>query len=255
MQLEFNIGSGHYAVDATKYFDISIPLCFNQDQPQNYGVEKASSTPLGDVRAGDACNYDKLTLVPHCNGTHTECLGHITKERNAIHYLIKDVWIPTCLISVTPKDLDGDQVITKAKISQELMNTEPGFLKGIVIRTLPNLEDKLSKDYNQVIPPYLDLEAMNYLNELGVEHLIVDIPSVDRIYDGGKLKNHKTFWNLNDIDVTRVADEVKHKTITEMAFVANNIHDGSYLLNLQVAPFVSDAAPSRPLLFPIIKSL
>jgi hypothetical protein len=38
-------------------------------------------------------------------------------------------------------------------------------------------------------------------------------------------------------------------TITELAFVPDDVKDGLYLLNLQVAPFDNDAAPSRPLLF------
>ena len=33
-----------------------------------------------------------------------------------------------------------------------------------------------------------------------------------------------------------------------MIYVPNEIEDGEYLLNLQIAPFESDCAPSRPLL-------
>ena len=36
-----------------------------------------------------------------------------------------------------------------------------------------------------------------------------------------------------------------------MIFVPNKIIDGKYLLNLQFAPFVSDASPSRPILYQI----
>ncbi len=36
---------------------------------------------LGDTRSGGSCNAEVLTLTPHCNGTHTECIGHITDER------------------------------------------------------------------------------------------------------------------------------------------------------------------------------
>jgi len=37
-------------------------------------------------------------------------------------------------------------------------------------------------------------------------------------------------------------------TITELIYVPNEVLDGAYLLNLQIAPFESDASPSRPLL-------
>ena len=34
-----------------------------------------------------------------------------------------------------------------------------------------------------------------------------------------------------------------------MIYVDEKIEDGKYLLNLQIPSFVSDAAPSRPLIF------
>jgi hypothetical protein len=39
-----------------------------------------------------------------------------------------------------------------------------------------------------------------------------------------------------------------------LAFIDDAIADGHYLLNLQVAPFVADAAPSRPILLPLTPS-
>jgi hypothetical protein len=47
------------------------------------------------------------------------------------------------------------------------------------------------------------------------------------------------------------AARVSARTITELAFVEDAAGDGPYLLDLQVAPFDMDAAPSRPLLFPV----
>ena len=38
-------------------------------------------------------------------------------------------------------------------------------------------------------------------------------------------------------------------TITEMIYVNEEIHDGSYLLNLQFASFENDASPSKPVLY------
>ena len=40
-----------------------------------------------------------------------------------------------------------------------------------------------------------------------------------------------------------------NSTITEMIFVNNEVKDGSYLLNLQIASFENDASPSKPILF------
>ena len=36
-----------------------------------------------------------------------------------------------------------------------------------------------------------------------------------------------------------------------MIFVENQISDGKYLLTIQIPAFVSDAAPSRPIIFEI----
>ena len=38
-------------------------------------------------------------------------------------------------------------------------------------------------------------------------------------------------------------------SITEMIYVPDEIEDGTYLLELQFAPFENDASPSRPVLY------
>ena len=90
---------------------------------------------------------------------------------------------------------------------------------------------------------------MERINELGVKHLLVDMPSIDRMHDDGLLTNHHLFWNVPE--GTHELTKTAHvgKTITEMIFVPDSIVDGRYLLNLQIAPFCTDAAPSRPILF------
>jgi hypothetical protein len=41
-------------------------------------------------------------------------------------------------------------------------------------------------------------------------------------------------------------------TITEFIFVPNTVLDGTYFLNLQIAPFENDATPSKPILYKVI---
>jgi hypothetical protein len=43
-----------------------------------------------------------------------------------------------------------------------------------------------------------------------------------------------------------------HATITEMIYADSSIADGMYMLNLQVASFRNDAAPSRPVLYKLL---
>jgi len=115
-------------------------------------------------------------------------------------------------------------------------------MEAVVIRTLPNSFEKLEQNYSSTNFTYIEDEALKWLAEQNVLHLLVDLPSVDREHDGGLLKAHHAFWNYPN--KTR-----EHATITEFVFVDDEIADGTYLLNLQVAPFENDAAPSRPVLF------
>jgi len=88
-------------------------------------------------------------------------------------------------------------------------------------------------------------EAAIYLREKEVEHLLIDLPSVDKEKDDGALVAHNAFWNAK-------RDLRLKATITEFIYVRNAIEDGTYFLNLQVAPFENDASPSRPVLYRIL---
>jgi hypothetical protein len=82
---------------------------------------------------------------------------------------------------------------------------------------------------------------------LGVRHLLIDLPSVDPLSDGGTLAAHRVFWGVPTGGKERPRDI--SRTITELIFVPNEVPDGPYILNLQVPRLRTDAAPSRPLLF------
>jgi kynurenine formamidase len=257
-----------YRIDEDNLVDISIPLKFNGEQPNAYGVEKASSTAcesgdlVGDTRRGGSCNFEQYTLIPHCNGTHTECVGHITNERISVRDCLQDVFIPAALISVIPEQTDGELLLTKELIEIAVTQAETRagrsvFLQddklptALIIRTLPNDDSKLTRAYLDDIPPYFTTEAMEYIVELGIKHLLVDMPSIDRIYDEGKLANHRIFWNVEPGSFELNENSRVNNTITELIYVPNEVEDGNYLLNLQIAPFESDAAPSRPIIFKI----
>jgi len=263
MKAEVEIGNKKYNVDFSKGIDISIPLNFKGEQPNTYGVEKATSKPyqdgqfIGDTRKGGPCNFETYSFTPHCNGTHTECIGHITDERIDILSSLNEEMIPSTLISITPKpttenyipNLNAeDLVITKEDLELQLRDVNPEFLKGLIIRTFPNSESKKSRDYMKETPSFFSIDAMKYIVSLGAEHLLVDTPSVDRLLDEGNLSAHNIFWETKGKEFNQ---NTKNKTITEMIFASEEIKDGSYLLNLQIPAFVSDAAPSRPILYKI----
>tara|TARA_B110000438_G_scaffold297414_1_gene343765 strand:+ start:128 stop:928 length:801 start_codon:yes stop_codon:yes gene_type:complete len=261
MKAEVLINATKYKLDFSKSLDLSIPILFNGKQPNTYGVEKASAVAyqdnqfIGDTRKGGPCNFETYNITPHCNGTHTECIGHITNERVSLLSSLTDTLIASTLISITPKDTEGlyipslnpgDLIITKDDLLELLGDTPDHLLEGLIIRTLPNSDYKKSQDYMRIPPSFLSIDAMTYVRSRGVKHLLVDTPSVDRLFDEGKLSSHNIFWDTKNKDYN---PNTKNFTITEMIFVDNHITDGSYLLNLQIPAFVSDAAPSRPIIF------
>jgi hypothetical protein len=83
-------------------------------------------------------------------------------------------------------------------------------------------------------PSFLAERAALFLRESGIQHLLIDLPSVDKEKDEGKLLAHKAFWNVTDVNDLNL-DARLEATITEMIYVPDNVVDGSYLLNLQIA--------------------
>lgn len=271
-----DISGRTYNIDPTP-IDISVPLRFNGPQPNAYGVEEASSAAcaaselVGDTRQGGSCNFEKYTFIPHCNGTHTECVGHITHERISVRECLQDIFIPAVLTTTATSyaaDTDekysmpiqpSDRVITKAalldKISRRVsrLSSASAANTALVIRTLPNDDRKLTRKYFDTIPPYFTADAMEYITECGFKHLLVDLPSIDRLYDEGRLSNHRTFWGVEQGSFNSNLNTRRSSTVTEFIYVPNIVADGVYLLNLQIAPFESDASPSRPILFRIIE--
>ncbi|HQX57440.1 MAG TPA: cyclase family protein [Pyrinomonadaceae bacterium] len=227
--------------------DLSIPLRFGGPQPNAFGVEAALAKTLGDTRDGSSVNFEQLTFIPHCNGTHTECVGHITDARISVRDCLQDIIMRAVLISVEPSTYSGDLVIGIDALKEAGVATGFGAL---VVRTLPNDETKLSRLYDgENIPPYFTPKAMQYVVECGFKHLLVDLPSIDRLLDQGRLENHRIFWNI-DVGSREVDQYTRiRSTVTELIYVPNAVVDGEYLLNLQIAPFESDASPSRPVIF------
>ncbi|MFI5144644.1 MAG: cyclase family protein [Ignavibacteria bacterium] len=269
MKFSFEIEGKSYEIDSAKSIDISIPLDFYGDQPNAYGIEKAAAETyrsdkfVGDTRKGGSCNFEKYSFIPHCNGTHTECVGHISFERIFINGILKDSLVPCSLFTVEPVPADktnekyipavnpDDYFITRSGIEKAVLNSDRNFLKGLIIRTKPNEVSKKSRDYMKVPPPFLSRDAIEFIVSLGVNHLLVDIPSIDRALDEGKLTNHHIYWNIPEGSHEVNASDISRKTITEMIYAEDSIKDGCYLLDLQIASFKADASPSRPVLYKI----
>lgn len=236
-----------YGVDFSNPADISIPLRDTADNVTAWYVSPPKFEAvmndkfIGDVSKGGKVNFRNIFFNPHGNGTHTECLGHISKEKYTIHQCLTQFFFLAELITVVPENNNSDKVITKKSLEHF---SNAASAKAIIIRTLPNNETKLSAQYSNTNPVYMSTDAVQLLNDLGIEHLLIDTPSIDREEDGGVLAAHHLFWNYPD-------KPILNKTITELIYVPNEISDGLYLLNLQIASFENDASPSKPVLYSI----
>lgn len=242
-------------IDLSKPLDISIPLTNNEQNPIAWYQSLPVIEPvkdgdwIGKVSEGkSSTNFNNIFFNPHAHGTHTECLGHITNDFYSINQCLKQFFFTAEVISVEPKNIGKDLVITKELIEKAINGKST---EAIIIRTLPNLETKKHLNYSNTNPAYLAEEAAIYIRELGIQHLLIDLPSVDKEHDEGTLLSHKAFWNVKNVNELN-ADARINCTITEMIYVDNSILDGSYFLNLQIASFENDASPSKPVLYKII---
>ena len=235
-------------VDFTKPLDISIPMSGGPSNVNAWYVGPPEIKPYSDgeftgsVREGATTNFNKIECLPHSHITHTECVGHITETVHSVNTHLRKYFHLAELITVAPEKQGEDFVISAKQLKYALGNKKR---EAVVIRTLPNTLQKKKAQYSHTNPPYLLEEAAKYLANKGVEHLLIDLPSVDREQDEGTLLAHRAFWGM-DGDIRYGA------TITELIYVDNQIADGTYLLDLQVAPIENDASPSRPVLYALL---
>ena len=248
MDITFVRGQKTYRADLSRPVDLSIPLrkghdnpnCFYAPPPDFWPVEAGDF--VGSTALGGPVNFFNVTFNPHGNGTHTECVGHIAKEPYVLGECLLEAHFFAKLVSLYPQKTDnGDRVVLREQLEALLGK---GEAEALIVRTMPNDERKLNARYSGANPPYLAREAAAYLVECGVQHLLIDLPSVDREEDEGLLQAHHAFWQYPD--AVR-----KHCTITELIYVPDRVKDGYYLLNLQTASFDLDASPSKPLIFGI----
>jgi kynurenine formamidase len=248
MQLLLDLTDNTYAADLTLPLDISIPLeeglstvnCFYAPPMETSPVVAGSF--IGSTARGGPVNFLNVQINPHGNGTHTECVGHIATEKFTVNRSLTRFHFLAKLVSLYPtRQENGDRVILKKQLEEVL---KPAETEALILRTLPNDDRKLRTNYSGTNPPYLDFRAVEYVVECGVQHLLLDLPSVDKEEDGGKLRAHRAFWCYPD-------NIRKSSTITELIYAPSVIKDGLYLLNLQIASFEIDVSPSKPVLYPL----
>lgn len=242
MEISVTHHQKQFKVNLKKGIDISSRYGLKDLEPKAWNTPDVSIIPFEDenwvaeVKQGSAVNFFNIAFNPHGNGTHTESIGHIEEEQISISKVLNEFHFMARLVHLESTQVKEDRVITKADF----------LLKNIaldVTALILNIDHFIpDHNFSNSNPPYFEAELLAYLAENGVNHFITNLPSVDRELDAGALAGHKAFWNFNGV-------QRKENTITELVHVPASVAEGLYFLNLQVAPFHNDAAPSRLMLY------
>lgn len=249
------------AVDFSAATSLALELEFDGTSPRHFGAPAAQGSPFrvegfeGEVARGASCNCRSITLIPHCNGTHTESVSHLTLQQRPLHEFVPLAPLPALLLSVAPclagtsqEDSDplpetGDLLVTRSGLLAAWNGQPRTMPRALLLRTGGGAGRN---------PPYLSRQLMQELVDRGIEHLVVDLPSVDRAQDQGRLTAHRVFFGLPPRSTDLTAAKRSHCTITELATFPAALRDGPCALQLQLPAFGGDAVPSRPLYLPLI---
>lgn len=249
-------------VDFNAAVSLALTMDFNSAQPQHFGAPAATSQPFqvgsfeGAVVRGASCNCQRITLIPHCNGTHTESASHLTVQQRPLQEIVPAAPLRAMLVTAHPAhcaDTDDDSIpapqhsdrlITRATLDAWRDNI--AGTTALLLRTGTRWDDP--------VPPYLSRQFMSELVAAGIEHLITDLPSVDRLQDEGRLTAHRIFFGLPERSTDLALATRAHCTITELAHFPARLVDGPCAVQLQIPALTGDAVPSRPLYLPLVQT-
>lgn len=230
--------------------DLSVPINPKSGLPRAWYKGPATAEPVradgwvGSVAEGGSVNFRDLTFNPHAHGTHTETREHIRDEFKPIDALVRSqtlpFLLPAMLIDAAPESKGQDDVVPLSaldRVQAELQRLAPS---AVVLRCTTG---DVQRDWSNTNPPYLGDGFAERLVQLDILHLLIDLPSVDRELDEGRLQAHNAFFGP-------ATAPREGATISELLCAPQSLSAGPGLLALQVSPFVNDAAPSRPLWFP-----
>jgi kynurenine formamidase len=258
------------AFDAAAAHSLALELDFDGRAPQWFGAPAPACNALragsfnGRVSAGASCNASTFSLTPHCDGTHTEGVGHLTRERHDARDAVPAGYVAALLVTVTPSaaGISGesarpaprhdDLLITQQALAAAWPQGLPFAPAALIVRTLPNGDAKRTRDYTRQGAAYLSLQAAQFLVARGILHLVLDVPSADRADDDGQLGAHRVFFGLEPGASALASARRPQCTITELAYVPDALADGPWLMQLQIPALAGDALPSRPLLYRLL---
>jgi arylformamidase len=244
---------GSIEIDWNSAIDISSQLLRTQHHnPNAYYLSPPTIEPVrvsgfvGSVAEGGPVNCEHIILEPHGNGTHTECVGHISLEE----YRISACWrtpfafaLVVSANSIPDIDKPDGEILDGSDCLRKL--DALGYTPSVIVLRLKGIsaDDKQFRQWSGTNPPYLYPQFVEELRLRGIEHLMVELPSIDPEVDGGLLLAHHSFWNYPENPRTTA-------TITEMIVVPDRVPDGEYVIHVSLLSIESDASPSTITLLP-----
>jgi kynurenine formamidase len=241
---------------------LALPLQFAGTEPQHFGAPAAHAAPFhsgdfsGSVVRGAGCNCQRISLIPHCNGTHTESASHLTVQQRPLREFVPLGPMRALLVTLRPVDAvrsdedsiptpqPGDQLITRSGLRAAWPDQPNPAPRALLLRTAAPVDSGN--------PPYCSRQFMLELVARDIEHLVVDLPSVDRSQDQGRLTAHRIFFGMPASGTDLATATRAHCTITELAQFPAHLADGPCALQLQLPDWDGDAVPSRPLYLPVL---
>ena len=147
VQARVALGGGEVGIDLASPVDLAVALDFAGAQPRHFGAPRASARPFetpgfgfkGSVERGASCNCEVITLIPHCNGTHTECAGHLTRERLDAWRVTPTTLLPALLLSVTPEaagDESSDPAPQDGRPAHQARRSRGAVARGHAVRAV-----------------------------------------------------------------------------------------------------------------------
>ena len=272
MFAELSFGGQKVRVALDRGVSLAIAVEFGAAGPRHFGAGAPTARPFavgnfsGSVASGASANCSTITLTPHCQMTHTESVAHLTREAGDAWRVVPRGPMPAVVVSVVPEParessestdpqpFATDTLISKRRLraawpmTRPRMNFEP---VAAIIRTLPNDAAKRTRDYGDLVPPYLTRDAVEWLIEKRIEHLVLDVPSLDRTHDEGHMIGHRLFFGLPAGSTARGDAARSRATITELAFIPDEVPDGPCVLSIAVPAIGGDAVPSQPIVYPL----
>ena len=136
MKIQFNREHKVYTCDLNQGIDLSISYkegpqqvnCFYANLFSSQAVKQGDF--IGSVKEGGPVNFFNTFINIHGGGTHTEGVGHISKERHSVNQIMNQFFGIAYLVSIYPtKTENGDRIIQAESLERFLEDIDlPEFL-------------------------------------------------------------------------------------------------------------------------------